>query len=137
MVILNKEKEYKTIRNLVYSCQYHVIFTSKYRRKIFVTPIDSELKNIFIEVARLFDFEILEQEVMPDHVHLLVSVNPNFGISSAVAKLKSISARKLREKFPKLKKQLPCLWTNSKFVSTVGSVSLDVVKKYIEEQKNV
>jgi putative transposase len=79
----------------------------------------------------------MEQEIMEDHVHLLISVNPNFGVSKAVAKLKATSSRILRKEFPELRKKLPCLWTNSKFVSSVGSVSLDVVKKYIEDQKNV
>lgn len=137
MIIASPEKEYKSTRNLIYSCQYHVIFTPKYRRKIFVTPIDDELKKIFSNIAKEYGFEILEQEIMPDHVHLLISVNPNFGVAKAVARLKSISARELRKKFPQLKSRLPCMWTNSKFVSTVGSVSLEVVKKYIEEQKNV
>ncbi|NJO61899.1 MAG: IS200/IS605 family transposase [Richelia sp. RM2_1_2] len=137
MNICDPKKEYKTTRNLVYSCQYHVIFTPKYRRKIFTPPIDKSLKQIFKKVADKFDFEILEQEVMPDHVHLLLSVNPNLGISSVVSKLKSFSARELKKQYPHLKKRLPCLWTNSKFVSTVGSVSLGVVKAYIENQKNV
>lgn len=137
MDIVSPQKEYKSTRNLVYSCQYHVVFSPKFRRKIFIGPIEEELKKIFLGVAKEYAFEILEQEVMSDHVHLLISVNPNFGVSKAVARLKSISARELRKKFPKLKSKLPCLWTNSKFVSSVGSVSLDVIKKYIEEQKNV
>lgn len=121
----------------MYSCQYHVIFSPKFRRKVLSNPIQERLKEIFLEVSEEFDFEIIEQEIMEDHVHLLISVNPNFGISKAVAKLKAVSSRILRNEFSELKSKLPCLWTNSKFVSTVGSVSLEVVKKYIEDQKNV
>lgn len=137
MIIQNEHKKYNTCRNLVYSCQYHVIFSPKFRRKVLSNPIQKRLKQIFLEVSNSFGFEIIEQEIMEDHVHLLISVNPNFGISKAVAKLKATSSRLLRKEFPELRKKLPCLWTNSKFVSTVGSVSLDVVKKYIEDQKNV
>lgn len=137
MNILDPKKEYKSARNLVYSCQYHVIFSPKYRRNILQNGVDVKLKDYFSEVSSKFGFDILEMEIMPDHVHLLIDVNPNFGISKAVAKLKSHSAKKLKEDFPHLKSRLPCIWTNSKFVSTVGSVSLDVVKKYIENQKNV
>lgn len=136
MIIQNEHKKYNTCRNLVYSCQYHVIFSPKFRRKVLSNPIQKRLKQIFLEVSNSFGFEIIEQEIMEDHVHLLISVNPNFGISKAVAKLKATSSRLLRKEFPELRKKLPCLWTNSKFVSTVGSVSLDVVKKYIEDCKN-
>ena len=137
MNILDPKKEYKSARNLVYSCQYHVIFSPKYRRNILQNGVDVKLKDYFSEVSLKFGFSILEMEIMPDHVHLLIDVNPNFGISQTVAKLKGYSAKKLKEDFPHLKSRLPCIWTNSKFVSTVGSVSLDVVKKYIENQKNV
>lgn len=137
MDILTPTKEYKSARNLVYSCQYHVIFCPKYRRKIFIGEIGTSLKNIFIDISNEYGFEILEQEVMPDHVHLILSVNPNIGIQKCVAKLKGLSAKRLRDEYPKLKSQIPCLWTNSKFVSTVGTVSLEIVKKYIEDQKNV
>ena len=137
MMIQNRHKKYNTCRNLIYSCQYHVIFSPKFRRKVLSNPIQKRLKQIFLEVSDSFGFEIIEQEIMEDHVHLLVSVNPNFGVSKAVAKLKATSSRVLRKEFPELRKKLPCLWTNSKFVSSVGSVSLDVVKKYIEDQKNV
>lgn len=137
MIVQNGHKKYNSCRNLVYSCQYHVIFSPKFRRRVLKVNIQERLKEIFLEVSQEFDFIILEQEIMEDHVHLLISVNPNFGISKAVAKLKAVSSRILRREFPELKRKLPCLWTNSKFVSTVGSVSLEVVKKYIEDQKNV
>lgn len=76
-------------------------------------------------------------EVMEDHVHLLIDCNPRFGIMECVKKLKGTSASTLVKDFPSLKKKLPNIWTRSAFISTVGSVSLEVVKKYIENQKNV
>ena len=75
-------------------------------------------------------------EIMPDHVHLLIDCNPRFGIMNCITKLKGISSRILREEEPSIKRRLPTLWTRSAFISSVGSVSLEVVKKYIEEQKN-
>ena len=74
---------------------------------------------------------------MPDHVHLLLDVNPQIGIAKNVAQIKGYTASQLRKEFPWLKKRLPSLWTRSKFVSTVGSVTLAVVKQYIEDQKGV
>lgn len=74
-------------------------------------------------------------EVMPDHMHLLLDVNPEIGIVTIVSKIKGHTSRTLREEFPALKKHIPTLWTHSRFISSVGAVTLEVVKKYIEDQK--
>ena len=74
---------------------------------------------------------------MPDHIHLLIEVDPQFGIHHLVKLLKGRSSRILRQEFPWLKSRLPTLWTNSYFVSTVGGATLAVIKQYIENQKNV
>lgn len=81
--------------------------------------------------------ELLELEVMPDHVHLLVEVDPQFGIHKLIKLVKGRSSRLLRQEFPALRKRLPTLWTNSYFVSTVGGAPLAVIKQYIENQKYV
>lgn len=72
---------------------------------------------------------------MPDHVHLLIEVDPQFGINKVVKKLKGTTSRYLRQEFPWLKSRIPTLWTNSYFVSTVGGAPLATIKKYIENQK--
>ncbi len=81
--------------------------------------------------------ELLNMEVMPDHVHVLVEVDPLFGIHKFVKLLKGRSSRLLRQEFPRLRSRLPTLWTNSDFCSTVGGSPLSVVKQYIENQKRV
>lgn len=89
----------------------------------------------YYEVAGETRSEIIELEVMPDHVHVLVEVDPQFGIHSLIKLMKGRSSRLLRQEFPWLKSRLPTLWTNSYFVSTVGGSPLAVVKQYIENQK--
>ena len=74
-------------------------------------------------------------EVLPDHVHLLVGCDPQFGIHRLVKLLKGYSSHALRSEFPNLKRRLPSLWTNSYFVSTTGGVTLDTLKRYVESQK--
>lgn len=74
---------------------------------------------------------------MPDHVHALVEVHPQYGIHRLVKAMKGVSSRVLRSEFPWLRSRLPTLWTNSYFVSTVGGAPLCVIKQYIENQKNV
>lgn len=81
--------------------------------------------------------EVIEIEIMPDHVHLLVDVDPQFGVHKYIKHIKGASSKILRDKYRELRSRVPTLWTNSYFVSTVGGVTLDVVKKYIEDQKNV
>ena len=134
MEIKNPEKKYKTNSHLVYSCYYHVIFCPKYRKKCLVGDVENELRKLFYKIASSYNFEIIELEIMPDHVHMIISCDPSFGIMSCVHKLKGISSSKLRKQFPHLLK-IPSLWTRSTFISSVGSVSLSVVKNYIENQK--
>jgi len=137
MELVNTNKTYKSDTNLVYSCQYHVIFSPKYRRKVLVDGIDTRLKELILEKQKEYQYEIIEMEVMPDHVHLLIGSNPKIGIYNQINAIKGYTSNTLRKEFPNLKSRIPCLWTRSKFISTVGSVSLDTIKKYIEDQKNV
>ena len=129
--------KYKSNNNITYSCKYHVIWCTKYRRDLLKNNIDNDFKNIIHNVANELNVEILELEVMPDHVHLLIDVDPQFGVHKFIKTVKGKSSRLLREQHKTLRTRVPTLWTNSYFVSTVGGVTLDIIKKYIEEQKNV
>jgi putative transposase len=93
------------------------------------------LKELLTEYAANLSVEILEMEIMPDHVHMLLEVGPQFGIHKAVKSFKGYTSRILRQEFPYLKTKMPTLWTNSYFVSTVGGAPLEAVKQYIENQK--
>lgn len=121
-------------RNIVYDCKYHVVFCPKYRRKVLVSPVSDRLKELFMEKAREVEVTISSMEIQPDHVHLLIQCDPQFGIHRAVKHLKGYTSRVLRQEFPHLKSRIPSLWTNSYFVATVGTVTLEVVKQYIEAQ---
>ena len=129
--------KYKSNHNVVYSCKYHVVWCPKYRRPVLIDGVDERLKELIQETSERLHIEIIEMEVMPDHVHLLMEVDPQFGIHRAVKQIKGYSSRILREEFPWLKSRLPSLWTNSYFVSTVGGAPLAEIKKYIENQKYV
>ena len=103
----------------------------------FKDGVDVRLKELIKETCDLLNVEIIEMEIMPDHVHLLMEVDPQFGVHKAVKQIKGYSSKVLRTEFPWLKSRLPSLWTNSYFVSTVGGAPLAVIKQYIENQKNV
>jgi putative transposase len=124
--------------NITYDCTYHVVWCPKWRRPVLHLPGVSER---FIEIAREVCAErsaiLIEIETMPDHVHLLVEVDPQFGIHKLVKAIKGRSSRLMRAEFPPLKSRIPTLWTNSYFVSTVGGAPLSKIKRYVANQRNV
>lgn len=130
------QQTYKSNKNVVYSCKYHVVFCPKYRRKVLVDGIDVRLKEIIQQVAAELECEISELEIMPDNVHMLCEVAPQFGVHKFVKRVKGLSSCLLRQQFPTLKSRIPTLWTNSYFISTVGGAPLAVIKQYIENQKD-
>jgi putative transposase len=133
---LNKPtKQYNKDKHMVYSCQYHVIFCPKYRRPVLTGQIEERLKELILNKQDEYQYKLLDMEVMPDHVHLLLDVSPKFGIYRVVSLIKGYTSKTLRNEFPELRRKLPTLWTLSRFVSSVGAVSLETVIKYIEEQK--
>jgi putative transposase len=137
MELAQSKKPYHSNHSIVYSCQYHVIFCPKYRRRVLKPPLDARLKALILEKQESYGYSVMGMEVMPDHVHLLLDVNPQIGIAKIVGQIKGYIAHMLRTEFPWLQKRLPSLWTRSKFVSSVGSVTLEAVKRYIETQKDV
>ena len=127
---------YKSNKNIVYSCKYHVVWCPKYRRKVLINGVDLRLKELIKSVADEIHVDIIEMEIMPDHVHMLMEVDPQFGVHKAVKSMKGYTSRILREEFPSLKTRMPTLWTNSYFVSAVGGAPLEeVIMQYIENQK--
>lgn len=131
------KRAYKANRNVYYSCKYHVVWCPKYRRKVLVEQVAERLKQIIAEVCQQQQADVLSLEIMPDHVHLLVEVDPQFGIHRLLRLIKGRSSRLLRQEFPSLKTRMPTLWTNSYFVSTVGGAPFSIMKQYIENQKHV
>ena len=125
-------------RGYVYNFHFHRIFVTKYRRKVFTTPqLAAEMKELICKCAKAGDFDIETLEVMPDHVHLLISFKPRYAPTDIVKYIKGYTAREFFKVHPDTKKQDfwgGHLWSNSYFMSTLGNMSKDVVKQYIENQ---
>ncbi len=137
MDIVQPNKIYHTDHNIVYGCQYHVIWCPKYRRRVLTDEVVPRLQELILEKQEEYGYTVIEMEVMPDQVHLLIDADPRIGIVRIVGRIKGYTSNRLRNEIPWLKKRLPTLWTRSKFIATVGAVSLDAVQKYIADQKNV
>lgn len=128
--------QYKSNNNVVYSSKYHVVWCTKYRRKVLVNDSVARLNEIINQVCIEKNAELIAVEVMEDHVHVLVQIDPQFGIHRLIKMIKGRSSRFLRKEFIWLRTRLPTLWTNSYFVSTVGGAPLSIIKQYIEQQKD-
>ncbi len=131
------EKQYTHLDHSVYSCQYHIVFCTKYRRSVLISGIDTRLKHLLVSMQEEFGYKLIDCEVMPDHVHLLVIIPPTVAVTDIIGRIKGKSSHTLREEFPSLTSKLPTLWTRGKFVSTCGTVSLQTVLEYIRWQKGV
>lgn len=99
--------------------------------------IENRLRHLLQEKAKELSAEIIEMEIMPDHVHVLVEIHPQFGIHKLVKRLKRYTSRILRKEYKTLRTRIPTLWTNSYCVLTTGGATIDILKKYIQNQKGV
>ena len=124
-------------RTVVYNVGYHLVWSVKYRRSVLVGAVEERLKQLLYEISEDKGFELKEVEIMPDHVHVFVSAKPKFSPSYIYKMLKGISSRKLFIQHPELREQLwgDRLWNPSTYVETIGHISEEVVRRYIEDQK--
>ena len=127
--------------NSVFSLIYHFITVVKYRQKVFTSEeIISDLKTIIEKVADEFSVEIIEQECGIDHIHILFRAKPTLDITKFINLLKGRSSRELRKNyrdFLKDKLQGDNFWSPSYFLATTGNVTVDILKEYVETQREV
>ena len=117
--------------------KYHIVWCTKYRRKVLTESIQEHLKILILEKTKELNYKIEAMETMEDHIHIFIQASSKDSVHRIVSQLKGYTSFKLRELFPELKSRLPCLWTRSYYAGTIGNVSEQTVKKYIENQKNV
>ena len=133
---MNNER-WKHSNTTIFNISYHIIWCTKYRRKVLVNEVEDRLKTLLVEKAKEIGCEISIQEVMPDHVHIFIKTKPTLAPHYIVQQLKGYTSRILRKEFHKLKSRIPTLWTRSYYCESIGQISEEAVKKYINDQKNV
>lgn len=128
---------WKSTGNAVYFTWYHFVWSVKYRRKVLIGPVAETTKEAIIDLCEKHGYEIRATLVMPDHVHLFVSVEPKIPLTQVAKNIKGSSARTIFIRHPELRKQLwkGHLWNPSYFVGTAGNVSAETIQKYIEDQR--
>ncbi len=138
--ICMKDNGYIHDRTCVYNVKYHLIWCTKYRKKVLINDIEDRLYEIINEICKDKSITLIECKIGEgDHIHCFVSAAPKLSITAIIKYLKGISGIKLLKEFPELRKQLwkGELWSGSYFVETIGSTSEENIKWYIERQKNV
>jgi putative transposase len=118
----------------VYDLGLHVVWCPKYRRRVLDGRVAERLDELIREKANERGWTVVALEVMPDHVHLFVKHDPKSSASYVANQFKGFTSRVLREEFPHLKSRLPTLWSSSYFAASVGSVSAETVRRYIDTQ---
>lgn len=125
-------------RSVVFNLSVHLVFVTKYRRKVITNRVRERLRTIFESVCSDFGAELREMDGEEDHVHLLVDYPPKHSISKLVMSLKLVSCRLLKkEKYPEIERVLygPHLWTPSYYAGSTGGATLETVKSYIQNQR--
>ncbi len=131
-----QNKRWSTSKSTVYNLSYHLIWCTKFRRKVLTDEIQEELKKIIKAKAEEEKWDIVALETMQDHVHLFLKAKPCDSVSYIMAQIKGRTSHELRKKFPELWHRLPSLWTRSYYADSAGVVSGDRIKEYIKNQKN-
>lgn len=134
--IIFMKKRWTHSNKAIFNIGYHIIWCPKYRRQVLTDVVESRLKQLLFEKAEQISITIEDLEIMPDHVHIFVKCSPVDSPHFIVQQLKGYTSRILRREFKSLKSRLPTLWTRSYYCESVGHISENTVKKYIDEQKN-
>lgn len=130
--------ELKSTRHAKYLLHAHIVFTPKYRKKIFTKEHLDLMKEVFSDICKMNDSTLEEFDGEADHVHLLITYPPRIALSVLINSLKGVSSRKLRQRFSVFQKEYwgeeVALWSRSYFVASVGGAPIEILKQYIEQQ---
>lgn len=119
-----------------WKCQYHIVFIPKYRRKVLLGQLKADVREIIKKLCEYKNVEIIDGAVCSDHVHLSVSLPPKISVSDFVGYLKGKSALMIFDKHPEMtSKWTKSFWARGYYVSTIGNVTEEAIKKYIHEQE--
>lgn len=136
---MNLSTDLRRGRTCVFLMHVHLVFVTKYRRKVFTEKILNELRTIFTHVCADFEARLVEFEGEGDHVHLLIEYPPKHSVSKLVNSLKGVSSRLIRKKeYPSVQNALwgDNFWSPSYFAGTCGGAPLSVIRQYIEQQES-
>jgi len=131
-------KKHWTGAHTKHRLRLHLVFIPKYRKRVLKDKIAGTIKHLFYESCKMNDWWIHEMEIMPDHIHMLIQINPRESVAKVVQRLKGASSKIIRSKYPELEEFLwgDSFWSDGYFAESVGSIDEEVIKRYIQEHRN-
>ena len=134
---MEKNNDIRHGRHCIFKMHVHLVFVTKYRRRVFDGTAIERLRAIFAKVCADFEAQLVEMDGGGDHVHLLVEYPPKVAVSTLVNSLKGVSSRLLRKERPDVARQYwkGVLWSPSYFAASCGGAPIDIVRKYVEQQQ--
>ena len=128
-------KKENSLAHTKWMCKYHIVFTPKYRRKVIYNQYKEDIRDIIKQLCGYKGVEIIEGHLMPDHIHMLVSIPPKISVSSFMGYLKGKSTLMLYDRHPELQSKWDkAFWARGYYVETIGNITDEAVQKYIKEQ---
>lgn len=125
----------RSLSHTKWKCQYHIVFIPKYRKKVLYGQLKSDVREIISTLCKYRDVEIIEGAVCSDHVHLSVAIPPKYSISNFMGYLKGRSTLMIYDRHPELQSKWDkSFWARGYYVATIGNITEDAIKKYIQEQ---
>ncbi|MGR6438207.1 IS200/IS605 family transposase [Proteus mirabilis] len=135
---IKNETNIRRGRHCVFLMHVHLVFVTKYRRKILIQDAIEKLRGYFASVCADFDVELVEMDGERGHVHLLINYLPKLAISNLVNSLKGVSSRLLRRDRPDIAQRdyyKGVLWSPSYFAGSCGGAPISIIRQYIEQQE--
>ena len=134
---MEQDSEVRHGRHCIFKMHVHLVFVTKYRRRVFDAAAIDALRDVFQSVCRDIEARLVQMDGEDDHVHLLIEYPPKVPVSSLVNSLKGVSSRLLRQRRPDLRKRYwrGVLWSPSYFAASCGGAPIAIVRQYIEQQK--
>ena len=134
---MSTDNDYRRGRHCVFAMHVHLVFVTKYRRRVFTAAMLDDMRDIFASVCADFEAELVEMDGEDDHVHLLVNYPPKLSVSALVNSLKGASSRLMRQRHPALVRRYwkGVLWSPSYFAASCGGAPISIIRQYIEQQQ--
>lgn len=135
---MKKINDIRTGRHCVFALHVHLVFVTKYRKRVFDKAAIDRLRELFTHICAGFDAELKEMDGENDHVHLLINYPPKVALSALVNSLKGASSRVLRKERPDIAERFyykGVLWSPSYFASSCGGAPIEIIRQYIEQQQ--
>jgi len=135
---MKKSTTLRSGRHCVFNMHVHLVFVTKYRKKVFTKAILNDIKSIFLNICKDFEAELIEFDGEKDHVHLLINYPPKVAISKLVNSLKGVSSRLIKKHHDDYIRKFLWkgnLWSPSYFAGSCGGAPIDIIRKYIEQQQ--